>query len=159
MCRRKPIYCVVLLHFMSLVTLQPCRAQISYRSLQAQHAPPQHPTAMPRSAAFETYRFLGWKYAASDHAYRSRFQRLRGNLAQQHAADGTHSGGLRSQVAGQSSGPQSFPGIGLRPSLPSGFIPDSMATGDFNGDGETDWVVANGGDNNLWVYLGNGDGT
>lgn len=31
--------------------------------------------------------------------------------------------------------------------------------GDFNGDGKMDWAVANGLDDNLWLYLGNGDGT
>jgi hypothetical protein len=31
--------------------------------------------------------------------------------------------------------------------------------GDFNGDGKMDWVVANGFDNNLWLYQGKGDGT
>ncbi len=43
--------------------------------------------------------------------------------------------------------------------MPCGYIPTSVATGDFNGDGEMDFVVANGGDNNLWLYFGNGDGT
>lgn len=31
--------------------------------------------------------------------------------------------------------------------------------GDFDRDGKTDWVVANGWDDNLWLYKGNGDGT
>jgi hypothetical protein len=31
--------------------------------------------------------------------------------------------------------------------------------GDFNDDGKMDWVVSNGWDDNLWLYLGNGDGT
>ena len=34
-----------------------------------------------------------------------------------------------------------------------------MVTGDFNKDGHMDFVVANGGTNDLWLYLGNGDGT
>lgn len=55
--------------------------------------------------------------------------------------------------------PASFPGIYLRPSSPAGSLPSSAATGDFNGDGKTDWVVANAGDNSLGLYLGNGDGT
>ncbi|MGO9086014.1 MAG: FG-GAP-like repeat-containing protein [Terriglobales bacterium] len=34
-----------------------------------------------------------------------------------------------------------------------------MVAGDFNRDGHMDFVVANGGTNDLWIYLGNGDGT
>jgi hypothetical protein len=52
-----------------------------------------------------------------------------------------------------------MPGIQLRPTLPAGSIPTSVVTGDFNRDGHMDFVVANGGDNDLWIYLGNGDGT
>ena len=51
------------------------------------------------------------------------------------------------------------PGFNLRPTLPAGFLPTAVATGDFNGDGHIDWAVANGGDNNMWIYLGKGDGT
>src|SRR5208282_3210869 len=43
--------------------------------------------------------------------------------------------------------------------LPADFIPTAVVTGDFNGDGHVDWAVANGGSNNIWIYLGNGDGT
>jgi hypothetical protein len=46
-----------------------------------------------------------------------------------------------------------------RPSLPAGAIPTAVVAGDFNNDGNLDWIVANGGDNSLFVYLGNGDGT
>jgi hypothetical protein len=52
-----------------------------------------------------------------------------------------------------------MPDLLFRKSLPGGFIPTSVATGDFNGDGKMDFVVANGGDNNLWLYFGKGDGT
>jgi FG-GAP-like repeat len=37
--------------------------------------------------------------------------------------------------------------------------PNSAAVGDFNGDGKLDLVVANGGSNDVSVFLGNGDGT
>jgi hypothetical protein len=52
-----------------------------------------------------------------------------------------------------------LPGLFLRDSLPAGFIPTAVAAGDFNGDGKMDFAVANGGDNNLWLYFGKGDGT
>jgi hypothetical protein len=46
---------------------------------------------------------------------------------------------------------------------PSDFVigqnPAAVATGDFNGDGKTDLVVANSGSNNVSILLGNGDGT
>lgn len=51
------------------------------------------------------------------------------------------------------------PGILLRPTLPAGLIPTSVVTGDFNGDGHKDFIVANGVTSDLWVYLGKGDGT
>ncbi len=62
-----------------------------------------------------------------------------------------------SQAAASSSG--AMPGIQFRAALPTGSIPTSVVTGDFNGDGHTDFVVANGIDNNLWLYLGKDDGT
>ena len=40
-----------------------------------------------------------------------------------------------------------------------GATPQSVAVGDFNGDGKPDMVVANSGDNTVGVLLGNGDGT
>jgi subtilisin family serine protease len=55
--------------------------------------------------------------------------------------------------------PSSLPGFAFHPTNPSGYLPTSVASGDFNGDGKMDWVVSNGGSNDLWVYLGNGDGT
>ena len=56
-------------------------------------------------------------------------------------------------------GNAALPGILLRPTLPSGALPTSVVTGDFNQDGHMDFVVANGLSNDLWIYLGNGDGT
>jgi subtilisin family serine protease len=55
--------------------------------------------------------------------------------------------------------PATLPGFAFHQTLPAGFLPTSVATGDFNHDGKTDWVVSNGGTNDLWVYFGNGDGT
>ena len=42
---------------------------------------------------------------------------------------------------------------------PSGTVPTRVAVADLNGDGKPDLVVANYGDNNVSVLLGNGDGT
>lgn len=52
-----------------------------------------------------------------------------------------------------------LPGLDLPTPLISGFLPTGVAAGDFNGDGHLDWVVSNGGSNDVWLYLGNGDGT
>jgi FG-GAP-like repeat len=52
-----------------------------------------------------------------------------------------------------------LPGLQFRPFLPAGSMATSVVTGDFNKDGNMDFVVANGGTNDLWVYFGNGDGT
>src|SRR6516165_8851187 len=41
----------------------------------------------------------------------------------------------------------------------AGFSPDSVAVGDFNGDGVADLAVANGSSANVSVLVGNGDGS
>ena len=46
-----------------------------------------------------------------------------------------------------------------RSDLPSSAGPQALATGDFNGDGRLDLVVANSGANTVSILLGNGDGT
>jgi hypothetical protein len=63
------------------------------------------------------------------------------------------------QAAQTSSTDSIQPGLELRPYLQAGALPTSVATGDFNGDGHMDFVVANGLTNDLWIYLGKGDGT
>ena len=52
-----------------------------------------------------------------------------------------------------------YPGIQYRGTTSTGIIPTSVVSGDFNGDGHMDFVVANGYTSDLWMYLGNGDGT
>jgi hypothetical protein len=59
----------------------------------------------------------------------------------------------------QSSQSSVLPGIQFRAALPGGSLANSVVAGDFNRDGHMDFVVANGGTNDLWIYLGNGDGT
>ena len=41
----------------------------------------------------------------------------------------------------------------------AGAYPDALAIGDFNGDGNADFVVANRDSNNVMFFVGNGDGT
>ena len=104
-------------------------------------------------------RFNGWNHPGKPVAeYRARFSRpraraVRAEILKNAAPVGDHSN-VRSSFS-----PSALPGILLRDSLPAGFIPSAVATGDFNDDGELDFVVANGGDNNLWFYFGNGSGT
>jgi hypothetical protein len=150
---------------------QPLLAQVSYRTFQAQHRPLQAQSPQnvsPPSAQTDikngmtTRRFLGWKYAAkAGKQYQALFNRPRAGMARPRIKTQV-TGAMASQVSRQSRrqiGAQTFPGLAFRDSLPSGFIPTGVATGDFNGDGNADWVVSNAGDNDLWVYLGNGDGT
>jgi len=49
--------------------------------------------------------------------------------------------------------------LGAPPAFGAGTDPDSVAVGDFNGDGKLDLAVANVGSNNVSILLGNGDGT
>ncbi|HVG90086.1 MAG TPA: VCBS repeat-containing protein, partial [Alphaproteobacteria bacterium] len=49
--------------------------------------------------------------------------------------------------------------LALNDPVLTGFLPTSAAVGDFNHDGHLDYVISNGGSNDLWIYFGNGDGT
>ena len=40
-----------------------------------------------------------------------------------------------------------------------GYAPSASITADFNGDGKQDWATAMYGDDTVWVFLSNGDGT
>jgi hypothetical protein len=53
----------------------------------------------------------------------------------------------------------SNPGFATRTHLPTGYIPTAIVEGDFNGDGHLDVAICNGGDNTVYVEMGNGDGT
>ena len=102
-------------------------------------------------------RFLGWKYAERGGAnYRKAFSRPRAQAAMPIPKPDLSN--LTATSAGSTATP-ALAGLQLRSLLPADFIPTAVAAGDFNGDGIPDWVVSNGGSNNLWVYLGRGDGT
>jgi len=108
-------------------------------------------------------RFLGWKDAAKQgpaavrhfidlDSWPKPLVSIHSNAAQQDG--GQEKLGRRNSVPSSN-----LPGILLRPTLPAGLMPTSVAAGDFNKDGKADWVITNGGDNTLYLYLGNGDGT
>ena len=110
-------------------------------------------------------RFLGWNYGRTTGgpAYLQHFARPFGGATP--PAPQTLTSNIKSLAAPISAAslnlnlPASLPGFDFHPTLPAGYLPTSVTTGDFNKDGKMDWVISNGGDNSLWLYLGNGDGT
>jgi hypothetical protein len=101
-------------------------------------------------------RFLGWNLASTlGPEYLAHFNRPKAGLALSppKSVDSSLLFGKNGTAA------LPLPGFDFRNSLPADFIPSGVAAGDFNRDGHIDWVVANGGRNTLWVYLGKGDGT
>jgi hypothetical protein len=81
-------------------------------------------------------RFKGWNRPGNLRSdYKTRFSRprartARAELLKDAARGAAHNGGPSGQFA-----PSALPGILLRDSLPAGYIPTAVATGDFNGDG------------------------
>lgn len=107
-------------------------------------------------------RFLGWKFAQQfGPEYQAKFGRARADVAPPVSTTSGATASPFSQAAGAqpSATVPPIPGFNFRPTLPADFIPAAIVTGDFNGDGNTDWAIANAGSNNIWIYLGNGDGT
>lgn len=145
----------------------PLRAQQSFRSYQklsgqvlARVGPA--PIATAPQARNMPLRFQGWNHPERfGPEYVKRFTRPRESVrrgalltaASRAAANFPFSAFPSAQFA-----PSALPGLLLRPSLPAGYIPTAVATADFNGDGNPDFMVANGGDNTLWLYFGKGDG-
>lgn len=137
-------------------------SQALTRALSTQDLPEEGQE--PDSGVKVPPRFLGWNHARRQGLeYLRHFSRPRGQpaLPVQNPAFPPQLPSpsvlpRSQQAAGATS---EFPALQLREALPAGFIPTGVATGDFNGDGRADWVVSNGGDNNLWLYLGRGDGT
>jgi subtilisin family serine protease len=110
----------------------------------------------PGDATSQPLRFLGWQYAAqAGEAYRKHFARPYAGPSVVNPAGANN---VSTQSATIPAGAP-LPGIALRPTLPAGFLPTSVAIGDFNGDGKADWAVSNGGDDTIWVFLGHGDGS
>jgi subtilisin family serine protease len=111
-------------------------------------------------------RFLGWNYGKQQGpAYLKHFSRPYGapTISPQ-SSTVLNAGGITNPVVTANSQvslsqPSTLPGFAFHPTLPTGFLPSSVATGDFNHDGKMDWVVSNAGSNDLWIYFGKGDGT
>jgi len=112
-------------------------------------------------------RFLGWRQALLQgpdtvRHFQSLIPSRSGKTIQRYSTDASpteRAFTLKLGAYGPGFSLAQLPGILQRASLPAGALPTGIVTGDFNGDGKLDWVVANGGDNTLYVYLGNGDGT
>ena len=105
-------------------------------------------------------RFLGWKYAQrAGSNYQQMFSRPRAQTGLPAPNPGLSKPLGNTFARTSPSTPPPLAGLQLRTLLPADYIPTAVAAGDFNGDGIPDWVVSNGGSNNLWVYLGRGDGT
>jgi len=169
-CLRRILFSVLLLCPASAglplvsVAQESYRSQMSFRKpfLTPSTASKETPSARPGHAK----PFMGWRKAAQDGP--ATVQHFRELVHSAHAMS-LHAPAWNSQRSlasvlsmaqpYASTPPSSYPGILLRPSLPAGSLPSGIATGDFNGDGKLDWVIANAGDNSLCLYLGNGDGT
>jgi len=105
-------------------------------------------------------RFQGWKHPERfGPDYLKRFSRPMENVRRAALLNAAAKAATSSSFPSIQFSSSAMPGLSLRPSLPAGYIPSAVATGDFNGDGNPDFVVANGGDSTLWIYFGKGDGT
>lgn len=121
-----------------------------------------HPSGQSASIQRETIarngRFLGWKFAARSHQNIEKWQRSK--LQNEHLPlSPVPRSSARSGAGAIAPIASSNAGFDWRSALPAGYIPTAVASGDFNGDGKMDFAISNGGDNTIYVFLGNGDGT
>lgn len=127
-------------------------------------SPPPGETLGSLSTWGRPKRFLGWNHAREQGLdYLLHFSRSRGQTALPIINPGRLGTSVSTQTIATSAlaaaVPAELPAFRRRQSLAAGFLPTGVAAGDFNRDGMADWVVSNGGDSNLWLYLGRGDGT
>jgi hypothetical protein len=148
------------------ITAPGTQSQASLTANTAKQSPPTNPGLgkMPGPFPLPKFlpRFLGWNILQKEGPeYVKRFQRphAANPIPAANQAASNLAGNTRPFTSAQSSSANVLPGFQFTPAIPTDLIPTSVATGDFNGDGHMDWVVANGGANTLWLYFGNGDGT
>lgn len=146
-----------------VVLLFPCLLSLGS---PAQTLPQRPPVPSPHSAKASTQRhaairkssrFLGWKFARLAHQDTRKWQR--DNPQGRVLPSAARSYGLVPSASSSSATGFGNPGFSERPALPAGFIPTAITSGDFNGDGKMDFAISNGGDNTIYVFLGNGDNT
>lgn len=119
----------------------------------------------PGMSLHQPVRFLGWNYAKlQGPAYLKYFSRPYGaplipRLPSSTPETSSSAPALHANSNISLAQPATLPGFAFHPTMPAGFLPTSVVTGDFNRDGKMDWAVSNGGSNDIWIYLGNGDGT
>lgn len=130
---------------------QTALGQQSYRSYQQFPARVTNKGGRPSADSTTKHsfpaRFHGWNHSLHpDPDYQKRFSRPRERVHRAERLKATAEAAARFQTPAQSFPPSELPGLLFRNSLPAGYIPDSVVTGDFNGDGKIDFAVANGGD-------------
>jgi hypothetical protein len=137
----------------------------------AQTLPQRPPVISPQFAKASTQRqaairknsrFLGWKFARLAHQDTAKWKR--DNPQAKELPSAARSYGLVHPASKSPAGKSPAAGFGNagfaeHPALPAGFIPTAITSGDFNGDGNMDFAISNGGDNTIYVFLGNGDNT
>ena len=131
-------------------------------------AQPTHESLTPKAPVFESranqrplppfQRFLGWKYAATTHQDTSRWIRP-GSISRSISSGARGHANPEFLPSTTSAGSSSVASFAAAAKLPTGFLPTAVAQGDFNGDGKLDLAISNGGDDTIYVYPGNGDGT
>jgi hypothetical protein len=93
-------------------------------------------------------KFQGWKHPGKlGQEYLKHFSRPRAAEARAELlADAARAAATQPSRPGKHFSGSTLPGFQFQNSLPGGYIPTSVATGDFNGDGKMDFVIANGGE-------------
>jgi len=118
------------------------KAAVEHRFLALDPVPlPGHPTIIPGRQAIEAHRMHATGMA----------QRVR-RMSSPRAA-------MQPSAGPANTSGQAMPGLEMRPYLTAGSYPSSVVTGDFDGDGHLDFIVANAASNDLWLYRGHGDNT